>query len=392
MNRFKNLLPFRQANLWLGKGFILYLLIHLSACQPPEPVTQKEAKPPTREELDSRLTLNNATLEQANAQGQTLWKIQVNKANYSKDKKTAQLEKVKGNLYQDGKVVLHISSDKGLIQEDGKKIFLNENITATDPRNGVVIRGDEVEWRPQENVFMIRKNLRGTHAKLQASAKEGRYYTKQQRFELVGDILATVKEPALQLKTSFLAWDIKNQFISGDQPLTIVRFKDKTITDEISAKAVLANLKDGVATLQNDVQYKSFDPPVQIATNQISWNYKARLLAANSPVKIFQYKENITVTGNRANVDLNQKMTILSEGVQSINQSQPSKLYSNQLAWNMDSQMVEASGNVIYEQEQPKMNFTGERAVGIIKDNSLFLNGNTSDRVVTEIYPEEKKQ
>lgn len=392
MNRFKNLLPFRQANLWLGKGFILYLLIHLSACQPPEPVAQKEAKPPTREELDSRLTLNNATLEQANAQGQTLWKIQVNKATYSKDKKTAQLEKVKGNLYQDGKVVLHISSDKGLIQEDGKKIFLRENITGTDPRNGVVIRGDEVEWHPQENVFMIRKNLRGTHAKLQASAKEGRYYTQQQRLELVGDILATVKEPALQLKTSFLSWDIKNQFISGDQPLTIVRFKDKTITDQISAKAVLANLKDGVATLQNDVQYKSFDPPVQIATNQISWNYKARLLAANSPVKIFQYKENITVTGNRANVDLNQKMTILSEGVQSINQSQPSKLYSNQLAWNMDSQMVEASGNVIYEQEQPKMNFTGERAVGIIKDNSLILNGNTSDRVVTEIYPEEKKQ
>jgi LPS export ABC transporter protein LptC len=392
MNGFKNLLPFQQANLWLGKGFILYLLIHLSACQPPDPVPQKEAEQPTQEELDSRLTLNNATLEQANAQGQTLWKIQVNKATYSKDKKTAHLEKVKGNLYQDGKVVLYVSADKGLIEEDGKKIFLRENITGTDPRNGVVIRGDEVEWHPQENVFMIRKNLRGTHAKLQASAKEGRYYTKQQRLELIGDILATIKEPALQLKTNYLSWDIKNQFVRGDQPLTIVRFKDKTITDQISANLVLANLKEGIATLQNNVQYKSFDPPVQIATNQVSWNYKARLIGANSPVKIFQYKDNITVTGNRAHVDLNQKMTILSEGVQSINQSQPSKLYSNQLVWNMDTQMVEASGNVIYEQANPKMNFTGETAIGIIKNNSLILNGNTSDRVVTEIYPEEKKQ
>lgn len=391
MNWSNKILPFRQANHWLGKGIIFFFLIHISACQPPDPVSEKDTEQPTQEELDSRLTLNNATLEQSDAKGKTLWKIQVNKANYSKDKKVAQLEKVKGNLYQDGKIVLYISSNKGLIEDDGKKIFLRENIIATDPRNGAVIRGDEVEWRPQENVLMIRKNLQGTHVKLEASAKEGKYYTKQQRLELIGDILATVKEPALQLKTNHLSWDIKNQFITADQPLNIIRFKDKTITDQLSAKTAMVNLKDSIATLQNDVQYKSFDPPVQIAGNQVSWNYKDRLIGASTPVKIFQYKDKITVTGNRANVDLNNKMTILSEGVQSINQSNPSKLYSNQLAWNMDTQMVEASGNVIYEQAEPKMNFTGEKAIGVIKDNNLVLNGNNNDRVVTEIYPEEKK-
>ncbi|WP_245927289.1 LPS export ABC transporter periplasmic protein LptC [Aphanothece hegewaldii] len=367
------------------------MLIHISACQSSNPVTEKDLEQPTKEELDSRLTLNNATLEQADAKGQTLWKIQVNKANYSKDKKVAQLEKVKGNLYQDGKVVLYVSANKGTIEDNGKKIFLRENITATDPRNGIVIRGDEVEWRPEDNILMIRNNLKGIHTKLQATAKEGRYHTKQERLELVGDILATVKEPPLQIKTNYLSWDVKNQFISGDQPINIVRFKDKTITDQLSAKKVIVSLKDGVATLQNEVQYKSFDPPIQIATNEISWNYKARLIGANTPVEIFQYKDKITVTGNRAHVDLNNKMTILSEGVQSINQSSPSKLYSNQLIWNMATQMVEASGNVIYEQAKPKMNFTGEKAVGIIKDNSLILNGNNNDRVVTEIYPEEKK-
>lgn len=392
MNGFKKNLPFPLVRQWLGKGFILSILIQLSACQPPDPVTQKEPEQPTKEELDSRLTLNNATLEQADAKGQTLWKIQVNKANYSKDKKTAQLENVKGNLYQDGKVVLYVSANKGLIQDDGKKIFLRENITATDPRNGAVIRGDEVEWRPNENILMIRQNLKGTHAKLQASASEGRYYTKQQRLELIGNILATTKEPALQLKTNHLSWDMKNQFLTGDQPLTVVRFKNQTITDQISAKSVLVNLKESVATLQNDIQYKSFDPPIQITSNQISWNYKNRLIAANNPVQIYQYKDQITVTGNRANVDLNQKMTILSEGVRSINQAKPAQLYSNQLAWNMATHMVEASGNVIYEQAEPKMNFTGEKATGIIKDNSLILNGNNNDRVVTEIYPEGKKQ
>jgi LPS export ABC transporter protein LptC len=391
MNLSKKILPFRQVNYWLVKGFIFFFLIHISACQAPDPISGKNTEQPTKEELDSRLTLNNATLEQSDAKGQTLWKIQVNKASYSKDKKVAQLEKVKGNLYQDGKVVLYISSNKGLIEDDGKKIFLRENITATDPRNGAVIRGDEVEWRPQENVLMIRKNFKGTHAKLQASAKEGKYYTKQQRLELIGDILATVKEPALQLKTNHLSWDIKNQFVTADQPVNIIRFKGKTITDQLSAKTAMVNLKDSIATLQNDVQYKSFEPPVQIAGNQVSWNYKDRLIGANTPVKIFQYKDKITVTGNRANVDLNNKMTILSEGVQSINQSNPSKLYSNQLAWNMDTQMVEASGNVIYEQAEPKMNFTGEKAIGVIKDNNLILNGNSNDRVVTEIYPEEKK-
>jgi lipopolysaccharide assembly outer membrane protein LptD (OstA) len=180
--------------------------------------------------------------------------------------------------------------------------------------------------------------------------------------------------------------------VTGDRPINIVRFKEKTITDQLTAQKGRVNLKDTVATLQENVQYKSFEPPVQIATHQVTWNYQARSIAANNPVEIHQYQDKITVTGNRAFVDLDRKTTLLSDGVQGINQSKPSKLYSNQLTWNMATQQVEATGNVIYEQAEPKMNFTGEKAIGVIKDNSLVLNGNSSDRVVTEIFPEEPKK
>jgi lipopolysaccharide export system protein LptA len=59
----------------------------------------------------------------------------------------------------------------------------------------------------------------------------------------------------------------------------------------------------------------------------------------------------------------------------------------------MITRIVEAQGNVIYEQVKPtKFNFTGDKAVGSLKENKLVVTGNNQDRVVTEIFPDRKKQ
>ena len=58
------------------KGVILLLLLSLVACQSSQPVSQTlETSGETRDETN--LTLQNATLEQSNAEGEILWKIQV---------------------------------------------------------------------------------------------------------------------------------------------------------------------------------------------------------------------------------------------------------------------------------------------------------------------------
>ncbi|MGK7874411.1 MAG: LPS export ABC transporter periplasmic protein LptC [Xenococcaceae cyanobacterium] len=372
----------------VARGFLLILLLSASACQEQSQLEQKlKQDPATTSKLESSLILNNATLEQSNAQGQTLWKIKAQQAVYSQDQKTAQLEKLTVIIFQDGKIVLQVSAQKGEIQKDGEEIFLKGKIIATDPRNEAVIRGEAVEWHPQEDLLIVRQNLTGSHPKLKLSAKQGRYFTRTQRLELIGEIVATAQDPSLQMKTEHLSWEIPQQKVIGDRPLQIVRYKDKTITDQVLADRFKVYLNNNIVVFQQNVELKSLDPPVQIASNSVIWNFKLRTIKSDKPVQIVHSQDKVIITANQGQVDLEQEVAHLKGGVQGISSRNQIKLYSNELIWNIPTQIVEALGNVIYEQADPPFNLTGTKAVGKLKDNSVVVSSNSGDRVVTEIIP-----
>jgi lipopolysaccharide export system protein LptA len=85
-------------------------------------------------------------------------------------------------------------------------------------------------------------------------------------------------------------------------------------------------------------------------------------------------------------------MAWLTGGTQGMSQRNQATLFANNLTWNMADQTLEALGNVIYQQSKsPKFNLTGERAIGILQNNSVIVTSDKKDRVVTEIYPEPKQ-
>ncbi len=368
---------------------LLLVTLSLGGCQPPDPPkTITEPNPSGSEE--GRLILNNATLEQANSAGQLLWKLAVEKAVYSRDKKVAQLEKVKGNIYEDGKVVLQITADRGEVRKEGEEMYLKDNIVAVDPRNQTVIRSQEVEWRPKEGRLIVRKALRGSHAQLDATALEGHYNTKQQRLELVGNVVATAKQSAVQLKTDRLTWEVAGEKLIGEQPLKFDRYKDKTkvVIDRVTAGKGRVDLKANLATLEKNLNYYSLDPPITITGESANWNYRDRTIKSDTPTGLLHRADNITITGNKATVNLGENFTYLENGAQGINQKTGAKLYSQNLLWRMKEKIVEAQGNVIYEQQEPKFNLTGDKAVGSLNDDNVVVTSQSSDRVVTEIFPQ----
>ncbi len=371
------------------KGLILLFLLSLVACQSSQQGTQTpETAGETRDETN--LTLQNATLEQSNAEGEILWKIQVDEAKYSPDRKTANLTAVKGNIFQDGKVVLQVKSDYGVIEKDGAEIFLKENVVAVDPRNKAVLRSEEVEWQPKASLLTIRKNVRGSHPQLEASANEGKYNTREQKLELNGKIKATSEQQRLKLETDHLIWEVAKQTVIGDRPLKMIKFQDKTITDRLVANKARVLLDKKQIIVKENVEYKSLKPPLQIATNEIIWHYQTRQVYSSQPVQLVQYAQNITITGNEGHVNLAENMAYLKGGVKGNSEMNDSKLYANNLTWNIVDQTIEADGNVIYEQNQnPKFNLTGEKAVGTLVDNNIVVtNSDRQQRVVTEIFPE----
>jgi LPS export ABC transporter protein LptC len=385
-----NRVTFRRVIYRVTRSLLGISLLSLYACQQPSPAKQKAQPQGDRASAsasETRLTLNDAILEQADDIGRSLWKIKAEKSIYSKDRETANLENITGNLFQDGKIVLQISAKEGEVQKNGEVVFLKKDIIARDPRNNAVVEGDEVEWHPKQNLLIIKKNLIGNHPNMVVSATEGKYNTRTERLELQGKVVATAKEQKLQLKTEELFWEVTKDKIIADRPLQITRYQGQIVTDRINADRGFVTLKNNTAHLKQNVELKSLKPLTQIATNSLQWNYETRIAICNEPVRVVNSQDKITVTGNRGEVDLQKEIAKFQGGVKGVSIENQSKLYSNNLTWKIKTQIVEAMGNVIYDRVNPKLNLTGDKAVGKLQDNSVVVTSNDRQRVITNIIP-----
>ena len=367
--------------------FCLVTCASLSACEGKSRTEQKIKQDTAATAIEGSLVFKNVTLDQADEKGRPLWKVKAKQATYTKDKKLGRIDNPSGDLYQDGKVVLQVSADSGEIREDGKIVFLKGQITATDTRNGAVFKGDELEWHPKEDLLIVRNNLKGSHPQLQATAKQGRYFTRKQQVELQGTVAAIAKDPDLQMKTEHLLWQVQEQKVMGDRRIQIERYKAKTVTDRVEADKSEVNLKTKVAILKQNIQMTSIDPPLLMSSNSAIWNLKTETVLCDQPVRIVHQKENVILTANQGQIDLARKVANLTGGVQGVGSRNQAKLYSNQLRWDIPTQNVQATGNVIYEQVNPPFNTSGPVAVGKLQDQSVVVTGATGNRVVTEIIP-----
>lgn len=379
----------KQLGNWLVKAVLLVLILSATACGQ-QRQTESRSQPNSAAAADSqkRLVLESATINQPNQQGQTQWKINAKRAVYSPDQKTAQLEDITGNLYQDGKVVLQVEAKRGTVKKDGKEIVLRDQFVATDPRNGATIRGENVVWRPQQDLLLVRQNFTGSHPKLTASANQGKYDTSKQRLELIGQVEATAQDPSLHMKTEHLFWKIQQGLVISDRTTHIDRYKGETITDSAVADHAQVNLNTQIAQLNQNVELKSLDPLLQIATESATWNPEAQTVVSDKPVRIVNSEEKVTATANQGQVNLDTKVAHLTGGVQGISKRNQAQLFANKLFWKIPSPRMQAKGNVIYRQADPPLNTTGTQAKGNLANENIVVRGGDSDeRVVTEIVP-----
>ncbi|WP_417040356.1 LPS export ABC transporter periplasmic protein LptC, partial [Cylindrospermopsis raciborskii] len=98
--------------------------------------------------------------------------------------------------------------------------------------------------------------------------------------------------------------------------------------------------------------------------------------------------ENITVSGNAAEMKLLKKTVYLTGDVQAIGQRNQF-LKSERLTWYLERKLVEAQGKVIYRQMEPPLTFQGSTAIGNLATENITVKGGSSGRVVTEVIPQQ---
>jgi LPS export ABC transporter protein LptC len=340
----------------------------------------------TVQKIDTELTFNNVDLEQADEQGRTVWKVNAAQATYSQDQQVAQVKNPTGELFQDGKPVYQIKAQQGEVHQDGKQLFLKGEIVATDPKSGLVLRGNELEWLPEKDLLIVRNQITGSHKQVQAVAQEARVFSREQRVELQGKVVANTTNPATQLQTEHLTWLIEEEKFIADRAIAIDRYQDKKITARSTANSGEFSLKTNIATLKQNAQLALVNPPVQVASNSAIWDLNTEIVTTDQPVRIIHHQEKMTMTARQGRMDLQKQIAYLNGDVAGSGQKGQT-INSQRLTWTIPTQLVEAQGNVVYRQTQPPVSFTGDKAVGKLQDESLVVRSGSGNRVVTEIIP-----
>ncbi|MEB3251179.1 MAG: LPS export ABC transporter periplasmic protein LptC [Cyanobacteriota bacterium] len=342
------------------------------------------------ETVEAGLTLRDVTLQQPDENGVLLWRLQAETVTYSPDRKMAMVTRPVSQLFQDGEVIYNVTADQGEILANGDRVFLRGNIVATGVKNGSVLRGQELEWLPQEDVLIMRRQITGTHPQMRATAAEARVYNRQRRMELKGQVVASTvvkdpkTEPWLKLQADQLVWLWEQQQIQSDSPLRVEQLKDKTITAVVTGRRGRVDLAKSVVTLQEAVTMDMLELPLQLISTAMEWRVGEQRVVVNQPLTVVHPKEKVRVTARQGQMDLKTQVVILQGQVVALGERNQSRLTTDHLTWRVKEQSLTALGQVRYQQANPRLNLTGQRGTGQLQDQTFRVDGGP---VVTEIQP-----
>ncbi len=357
-------------------------IVGISSCAP-------ERKPKSQQApaaVEARLALDNLSFQQVDKQGKPLWKVRAQKGVYSPDKKRAKVTNLDGDFYQDGQIVLHVTAKVGEVEQEGEKVILRGDVVTKETRNQLTLIGQEVEWQPKADLLIIRDKVQANQPKFQVNADEGKYLSRKQQLDLSGKITTYYQDPRLAMQTERMTWFVKDKRIVGDKPVQIQRYQANQITSQVAANSFSTALDRKIINLQGNVQLNATKPLIQVNGESFAWNIDRELVTADRPIQIVDRKEAVTLTAKTGELDLQKSLATLAGQALAVATRNRAKLEANQLVWEITSQQLIGTGNVVYQQIDPVIKFTGARGVGKLQDRSIVVSGG-KEQVRTEFIP-----
>lgn len=384
----------------------------LNACTGGVNETPEPTESIPSQQVDPNLTFENVTLEQVGDDGKVLWVVQAARVTYSNDRKVAELEQPSGKLYREGEFVYEVTADRGTLQQEGQQIFLNENVVVTDQRQGTVVRGQAMHWQPEAERLDVTGNVSATHDNADIQAEQVVFLSEPQHLQAIGGVVANLKEPALQIATEELLWQMPEEMMVGDRPVQVAQYEvdenatpaaenepetaetaentetpptpppTRILRDRATAERIRVDLATQIATLEQNARIAVEEPPLDVVSNVIDWDLSGELVTSNVPVRVTHRENDVVLSGNRGWMNLVEEVFYLSNGIEVLGQNNEAQMTASELTWFVPDERFEAQGNVVYRQVDPPMELRGQQAEGKLENQTFVMSGG---EVVTEI-------
>ncbi len=360
-------------------------MLGIGGCRAPK---QPQPTPTPTTTIEPKLELENLSFEQVDKQGKPLWKVRAKRGVYTPDRKRAKVTNLDGELYQDGIIIMRIAAKTGEVQQEGEKVILRGDVVTKETRNNLILTGQEVEWLPKADLLMIRDRVQANQPKFQVNANEGKYLTRKQQMELSGKITVLSSDPQLAMQTEHLLWQVKERTVMGDRSTQIQRYQGNQITAKVTANSFSTALDRQIINLQGKVQLNAINPLIQVNGESFVWNLEREIVTADRPLTILHQQQAVTFNANAGELDLKASTATLTGNARGVATRNQAKLGADRLFWQIASQQIVGTGNVVYQQISPLIKFTGTRGVGKLQDQSIVVSSDSKQRVQTEFIPQ----
>jgi len=344
-----------------------------------------------REELEAvepleDLAFDDITLQQADDDGKPLWSLTADRATYQQDASIAQVEQPDGVIFQQGVTTYTVRAETGQIYDDGKRIVLSSNVVVSHVPKNALLQGDELEWFPEEDRLILRRNLAGTYKDLTLKAEELQFNGQTNQVTLAGSIEAVMTDSQVRLQTDGLLWFIDEARITSDRPVLLEHFEAANppqVIDRATGDGLAVDLASQRSTLQPNALVNLGQPAFDIRSDSLTWDAKANVVEANKPVTIVNRIDQTTMAAQQGVMDLVQRVVTLTGQVQGQSPPQQATLTADRLIWNLTQNQVDATGNVFYGRSSPVLQMSGSRAIGNLNEETLKVTG---DQPVKTVY------
>ncbi|MEN9214303.1 MAG: LPS export ABC transporter periplasmic protein LptC [Gloeomargarita sp. DG02_4_bins_56] len=285
-------MPGSRRLLW-GLGLSLGLV--LAGCR----VGERPLEPEANLEATQQLTFQSLNLQQADKDGQILWKLQAEEAVADPKTRRVQVQKVVGDIYAQGKPRYRVEAGKALILEQQDALEIQGQLVAHDLQDKTRIVTQELRWRPQQQELILKGNLELQQPKIQAKAQEATLRLRENRLALRKKVQITNQKPALQVTGEALDWQWQKGQVVALQPVQIIYTPQQLV---VKAGRGQMDFPGQVLRLTQGVD--AVNPRGQLRAQEVEWRLAAQEVTAIGNVFYQQSDPPLTVTGSRAEGNL----------------------------------------------------------------------------------------
>ncbi len=226
--------------------------------------TQTPPPPPKPDPNRVSLTYENIVLTESDRKTQgPLWEIKAKRAEYSKDRKIAQITGLEGTFFEAGKKALRVKAPKGEIRTDERTIFLKGGVQGLAMERGTTLNADQIRWTPDKKIVIAEGAVVLFDPKQQVTVKGKRMVgdIAIQSVTLEGGVTATSKPGQAKLVCNKAVWQVPEKILKAMGNVVYNQAKPDVVS--LQAGQASWNMDTDEIVALGGVRYQSADLKVQ---------------------------------------------------------------------------------------------------------------------------------